>query len=210
MSGSGRVHVGIETPTVRREGGRIVLAATRPGVVRGLPALGTVVGPGETLGELEVLGTVLRIVVPSGAHGVVVGVGMGPGGEAVSAGGMRAKWPVAHGTELARLDPELGGARAGVAVLTDAEAASTGLVFSTPLGGRYYARPSPGAEPFVRVGDEIRIGATVALVEVMKTFHRLRYGGEGLPETARVTRIVPKEGDDLARGAPLLELEAGR
>ena len=209
MGASGRVHVGIETPMIRREAGRFVLAATRPGVVRGLPALGTVVGAGETLGELEVLGTVLRIVVPSGAHGVVVGVGIGRSGEAVSATGMRAKWPVAYGTDLVALDPEVGGARAAGAALSDAETASTGLVFRTPLGGRYYARPSPDAEPFVKVGAEIEAGATIALVEVMKTFHRLRYGGEGLPDVARVVRVVPKEGDDIARCAAILEVEPG-
>lgn len=196
---SGRVHLGIETPTVRREAGRIVLSATRPGLARGLPAPGTIVQGGETLGELEVLGTVLRIEVPSGVHGVVVEL------EATVA---RAKTPVAHGSVLLVLDPEVGGARSATAAAVDDESAAGGLSFKTPLGGRYYARPSPGAEAFVKVGDEIETGATIALVEVMKTFHRLRYGGEGLPARARIVRIVPKEGDDVARGAPILEVSS--
>lgn len=195
---SGRTNEAIETPLVRRAGGRFELRATRPGLVRDLAPVGSVVAGGETLGALEVLGAVARIVVPSGVRGAIV---------EVVGGGARAKTPVAHGTPIVVLDPELAPGAAASAAAAEAESATTGLVFRTPLGGRYYARPSPGADPFVKVGQEVRAGSTIALVEVMKTFHRLRYGGEGLPEVARVARILPAEGEDVARGAPILEVE---
>ncbi len=38
----------------------------------------------------------------------------------------------------------------------------------SPLVGTFYAAPSPGADPFVRVGDEIEPGQTVGIVEAMK------------------------------------------
>ncbi|SDM88383.1 acetyl-CoA carboxylase biotin carboxyl carrier protein [Geodermatophilus siccatus] len=38
----------------------------------------------------------------------------------------------------------------------------------SPLVGTFYAAPSPGADPFVRVGDEIEQGQTVGIVEAMK------------------------------------------
>jgi acetyl-CoA carboxylase biotin carboxyl carrier protein len=37
-----------------------------------------------------------------------------------------------------------------------------------PLVGTFYAAPSPGAEPFVRVGDEVEAGQTLGIVEAMK------------------------------------------
>jgi acetyl-CoA carboxylase biotin carboxyl carrier protein len=37
-----------------------------------------------------------------------------------------------------------------------------------PLVGTFYAAPSPGADPFVRVGDEVEAGQTLAIVEAMK------------------------------------------
>jgi acetyl-CoA carboxylase biotin carboxyl carrier protein len=37
-----------------------------------------------------------------------------------------------------------------------------------PLVGTFYAAPSPGAEPFVRVGDEVEVGQTLGIVEAMK------------------------------------------
>ena len=38
----------------------------------------------------------------------------------------------------------------------------------SPLVGTFYAAPSPGADPFVRVGDEVEPGQTVGIVEAMK------------------------------------------
>jgi acetyl-CoA carboxylase biotin carboxyl carrier protein len=57
------------------------------------------------------------------------------------------------------------------------------------------------------VGDEIATGQTVALLEVMKTFNRLAYGGDGLPERARVKAVLVRDEADVEAGAPILELE---
>jgi acetyl-CoA carboxylase biotin carboxyl carrier protein len=38
----------------------------------------------------------------------------------------------------------------------------------SPLVGTFYTAPSPGADPFVRVGDEVEAGQTVGIVEAMK------------------------------------------
>jgi biotin carboxyl carrier protein len=41
----------------------------------------------------------------------------------------------------------------------------------------------------------------------MKTFHRVTYGGAGLPDTARVRRVLVADGADVNAGDPLLALE---
>ena len=41
----------------------------------------------------------------------------------------------------------------------------------------------------------------------MKTFHRVTYGGPGLPERARVRAILIADGADVTAGEPLLALE---
>lgn len=183
----------------RRDDGRIELIAPAPGLFRGGPSMGALVSAGGVLGELEVLGTLVRLRVPSDAYGLVVEL---PPGRRL------ARRPVDAATVLAVLDPEgaaVGGALHGASATT---ASSGGPVFKTPLGGRYYARPAPGADAFVKPGDEVRPGMTVALIEVMKTFNRVSYGGPGLPERARVRAIVPRDGDDVEAGDVLLELEA--
>ncbi len=49
-----------------------------------------------------------------------------------------------------------------------AEAAEAAGAVRSPLVGTFYAAPSPGADPFVRVGDEVEAGQTVGIVEAMK------------------------------------------
>ncbi len=49
-----------------------------------------------------------------------------------------------------------------------------------PMMGRFYAKPEPGAAPFVAVGDEITADTTVALIEVMKVFTAVRAGVSGV------------------------------
>ncbi|SNS54772.1 acetyl-CoA carboxylase biotin carboxyl carrier protein [Geodermatophilus pulveris] len=65
--------------------------------------------------------------------------------------------PAAPGTTTARDLPE---------AAPDADEGTTAV--RSPLVGTFYAAPSPGADPFVRVGDEVEPGQTVGIVEAMK------------------------------------------
>jgi acetyl-CoA carboxylase biotin carboxyl carrier protein len=89
---------------------------------------------------------------------------------------------------------------------SEGEAASSALTFPSPMSGRYYSRPSPNDPVFVSKGDTVGRGQTIGLLEVMKTFNRLVYQGEGLPERVVVAEIVPADGDDVVRGEPILRL----
>ena len=80
-------------------------------------------------------------------------------------------------------------------------------MFRAPTSGRFYSRSAPGKPAFVSVGDELGPNATVCLLEVMKTFHRVTYGGPGLPERAKVREIFVADGADVTAGDPLLALE---
>jgi acetyl-CoA carboxylase biotin carboxyl carrier protein len=82
-----------------------------------------------------------------------------------------------------------------------------GLVFRAPLAGRVYFRPSPDKPHFVAAGSIVEWGTTVCLLEVMKSFNRVGYGGAGLPERARVVRLLVDDGTDVDAGAPMLQLE---
>jgi len=165
------------------------------GLYRAAPD-GTLVRPGSTVGELEVLGELFVVVAPEGAHGLA----RDPEGGAI------ARRPIGYGDTIASLDTDVSAGEA----LADAEdeSAASGMVFRSPTSGRYYARPAPDADPFVAVGDTISEGQTVALLEVMKTFNRIQFGGGSMPEQAKVLRIVPSNEADLAAGDAILELEA--
>lgn len=77
-------------------------------------------------------------------------------------------------------------------------------VFVSPTSGRFYSRPTPESEAFVKAGDEITKGQVVCLLEVMKTFNRIEFNGTS---KAKVIRILPKDGDDLESGDTIFELE---
>ena len=118
---------------------------------------------------------------------------------------------VGYGEVLVELDPSLQLAAAAAAGPTAATAAGAtavdGLVFHAPTSGRFYGRPSPDKPAFVTEGTELTAGTTVCLLEVMKTFHRVTYGGAGLPATARVRRVLVADGADVSAGQPLLALD---
>jgi acetyl-CoA carboxylase biotin carboxyl carrier protein len=65
--------------------------------------------------------------------------------------------------------------------------------------GTVYLSPEPGAEPFVVEGAEIQEKATLALIEVMKTFTPVRCETAG-----RIEKILVTDGDAVTAGQPLL------
>ncbi len=71
-----------------------------------------------------------------------------------------------------------------------------------PLTGVYYATPSPAEPPFVSVGDVVRAGQVVALIEAMKVFNEVQAEVVG-----RVTTIVASNGNVVQKGDVLLRLE---
>ena len=85
-------------------------------------------------------------------------------------------------------------------------ASDTALVFRAPSAGRIYLRPAPDSEPFVASGTVVREGDAVALLEVMKTFHRITFEGSGLPTAATVDAVLVEDGADVASGEPLFGL----
>ncbi len=175
----------------------IELTSPMPARFRRSVELGDLVRPGTRLGDLELLGRTVAVVAPAGASGTVV---------AVAHPEQRIP-PVEHGASLVRIDPSATLASSGADPTLATTAAQIGTVFRAPTSGRFYGRPAPDKPAFVSVGDELVLGTTVCLLEVMKTFHRVTYGGGGLPDRARVRAILVADGADVTANEPLLALE---
>lgn len=65
----------------------------------------------------------------------------------------------------------------------------------SPVVGKYYAQPEPGAAPFVTVGQDVVRETTVALVEVMKLFNAVPAGVKG-----RIEKVCVADGDFVQHG----------
>jgi acetyl-CoA carboxylase biotin carboxyl carrier protein len=172
------------------------LRAPAPGYFRLLVAADHLVAPGDVIGELEVLGRLTRITAPH-----VRGLAKLPEGPTL------ARRPVAYGDVLVRVTADVALGALDIASPAAADAAQ-GLVFRAPTSGRFYGRPGPDKPAFVSAGAALAPGTTVCLLEVMKTFHRVTYGGPDVPTTARVREVLVADGDDVNQGDPLLALEA--
>ena len=159
------------------------------------PPAGAVVGPGSSVGSLARLGQRLRLVLPAGCAGVVEH----------EAG--RRVLGVEFGECLLRLQPLEQAAQSSRDSASGSSAASgeagTWEVVA-PTDGVFYRRPSPDVPAFVEVGSTLSPGQPVGLVEVMKTFNQILYGGAGAPEQAEVQSIRCEDGEEVCAGDVLV------
>jgi acetyl-CoA carboxylase biotin carboxyl carrier protein len=68
----------------------------------------------------------------------------------------------------------------------------------SPMVGTFYESPSPNAEPFVRVGDEVQIGETLCIIEAMKMMNQIEAEVAG-----RISAIQVNSGDPVEFGQVL-------
>ncbi|OGA43895.1 MAG: acetyl-CoA carboxylase, biotin carboxyl carrier protein [Betaproteobacteria bacterium RIFCSPLOWO2_12_FULL_62_13] len=78
------------------------------------------------------------------------------------------------------------------------------LAVTAPMLGTFYRAPTPGARPFVEVGDKVQPDDTVCLVEVMKLFNSVRAGTAGTIE-----RILVENAALVEYGQPLILIRKG-
>ena len=75
-------------------------------------------------------------------------------------------------------------------------------VITAPMVGTYYAAPSPGAKPFVGIGDEVKVGTVLCVIEAMKMMNQIEADKAG-----RLTSIMARNGDPVEFGQPLFVIE---
>lgn len=78
---------------------------------------------------------------------------------------------------------------------------SVGNIVKSPLVGTFYTAPAEDAAPFVNVGDHVKIGQTMAIVEAMKLMNEIESEYEGT-----VTQVFVKNGDCVEYGQPLFAI----
>ena len=75
-------------------------------------------------------------------------------------------------------------------------------VITAPMVGTFYAAPSPGAKPFVEIGDEVKVGQVLCVIEAMKMMNQIECDKAG-----RVSSIMARNGDPVEFGQPLFVVE---
>ncbi|AWF79769.1 acetyl-CoA carboxylase biotin carboxyl carrier protein [Microbulbifer sp. A4B17] len=77
----------------------------------------------------------------------------------------------------------------------ESKPAISGHAVKSPMVGTYYAAPSPGAEPFVKVGQQVKVGDVVCIVEAMKMMNQIEADKAGTIESILLEDGQPVEFD---------------
>ncbi|MGM9425714.1 acetyl-CoA carboxylase biotin carboxyl carrier protein [Hydrogenophaga sp. MI9] len=78
----------------------------------------------------------------------------------------------------------------------------TGHIVKSPMVGTFYRASSPGAKPFAEVGQSIKEGETICIVEAMKILNEIECDKSGT-----ITQILVENGQAVEYGQPLFVIE---
>jgi acetyl-CoA carboxylase biotin carboxyl carrier protein len=73
---------------------------------------------------------------------------------------------------------------------------------TAPMVGTFYGSPAPGAKPFVQIGQEVRVGEVLCIIEAMKMMNQIES-----ERTGKVVAVLAKDGEPVEFGQPLFEIE---
>jgi acetyl-CoA carboxylase biotin carboxyl carrier protein len=113
--------------------------------------------------------------------------------------------PLAAPAALAPPPPAVAAAAAAAAPAAGSEAppaaGQEGHVVKAPMVGTFYRAPSPEAKPFVEVGEAIKLGQTVCIIEAMKLMNEIEADAGGV-----IKAILVENGQPVEYGQPLFIL----
>ena len=85
--------------------------------------------------------------------------------------------------------------------VADADSEPEGMIVKYPLDGTFYAAPAEDAAPFVSVGDLVKKGQTLAIVEAMKLMNEIESDFDG-----KVAEVYVENGQAVEYGQPLFRI----
>ncbi len=99
---------------------------------------------------------------------------------------------------------QIAAAPGAVPAISDAtvDASSDPGAVPSPMVGTAYLAPAPGAKPYVSIGESVKEGQTIVIVEAMKTMNQI-----AAPRSGKIKAILVDDGQPVEFGEPLLILE---
>ena len=112
--------------------------------------------------------------------------------------------PVAPAAVAGAVAPAAAGPAAGPAPAAGAATAApeADKIVKSPMVGTFYRAASPGAKPFVEVGDVVKQGSPVCIIEAMKIMNEIESDVAGT-----IARVLCENGQAVEYGQPLFILE---
>ncbi|TVM06145.1 acetyl-CoA carboxylase biotin carboxyl carrier protein [Vreelandella aquamarina] len=82
-----------------------------------------------------------------------------------------------------------------------AESAYRGVTVNSPMVGTFYRSPAPGSKSFVEIGDSVKKGDTICIVEAMKMMNQIEADRDGVIEA-----ILVEDGEPVEFDQPMLSI----
>ncbi len=95
-----------------------------------------------------------------------------------------------------------GAAPAAAPAATPAEPTYDGQVVRSPMVGTYYAASAPGAAPFLKIGQQVKVGDTLGIIEAMKMFNPIESEVAGT-----IVKILVENGQPVEFDEPLVVIQ---
>jgi acetyl-CoA carboxylase biotin carboxyl carrier protein len=84
-----------------------------------------------------------------------------------------------------------------------AEPPANGTLVKSPIVGTFYRAPDPNSPPFVSIGDRVKVGQVLCIIEAMKLMNEIEAEVAG-----EVVKIHPENGQPVQYGDPLFTVRA--
>jgi acetyl-CoA carboxylase biotin carboxyl carrier protein len=170
--------------------GELLLGSPAVGRFGAAPRIGEILVGGSRVGYLKSLGRTFELLLPPGLTGRVAERQIATRSD-----------PVEFGQPLLRLVP-VEAAAVDQDVAAGAQERSRDLpeghfAVTSPTHGMFYRRPRPDEPAYVEPGQIVENGSTLGLVEVMKCFSAIVYGGNELPDRAEIVEVRADDGAEV-------------
>jgi acetyl-CoA carboxylase biotin carboxyl carrier protein len=141
------------------------------------------------IAELEITEGEEKVKIVKGGEATVTPIGPAAAPAAATAGAPAPAAPAAAAT-------------AAVAAAAPEEPAPSGHVLKAPMVGTFYRSASPESKPFVEVGQNVKAGETVCIIEAMKLMNEIEADATGM-----IKAILVENGQPVEYGQPLFIIE---
>lgn len=88
-----------------------------------------------------------------------------------------------------------------VKTVATGEVSKDGNVMTSPMVGTFYLKPSPNAEPYVKIGQKVKKGDVLCIIEAMKLMNEIESEYDGVIE-----EILVKDAECVEYGKPLFKI----
>ena len=79
---------------------------------------------------------------------------------------------------------------------------SNDYTVQAPMVGTFYSAPAPGAKAFVQIGDEVKVGQVLCIIEAMKMMNQIESDRAG-----KITSVLVQNGDPVEFGQALFSIQ---